>query len=98
MDWNSLSPEQKRTLYESRKVYTANLKQLAYEAYGNVCPCGSTHKLKLRFKDRHDPKKARYSKHTSTLCKALLSDPEFKKTVGLYCSACRLRIHFAAFA
>ena len=97
MNWTDLSQEQKDALYESRKAYTANLKQLAYEAYGNICPCGSTRKLKLRFKDRCDPNKARYSKHPSTLCKALLSDPEFKKTIGLYCDACRLRLHFAAF-
>jgi hypothetical protein len=97
MDWNSLSQEQKHALYEGRKRYTAHLKRLAYDAYGNVCPCGSTHKLKLRFNDRKDPNKARYSKHPSTLCKTLLSNPEFKKSVGLYCDECRLRIHFAGF-
>jgi hypothetical protein len=97
MDWNTLSQEQKDALYATRRHYEANLKKLAYEAYGNVCPCGSTHKLRIRFKDRHDPNKARYNGHPSTLCKALLTDPEFRKTVGLFCDACRLRLHFAAF-
>jgi hypothetical protein len=96
LDWNSLSQEQKAALYTSRRQYEANLKKLAYEAYGNICPCGSTHKLRLRFKDRHDPNKARYSSHPSTLCKSLLSSTEFRKSVGLFCDACRLRIHFAA--
>jgi hypothetical protein len=96
MDWKTLSEGQKRALYQSRKEYAANLKRLAHEAYSNVCPCGSTHKLKLRFKDRHDPNKGRYTSHPSTFHKALLSNAEFKNTVGLFCSACRLRIHFAA--
>jgi hypothetical protein len=98
LDWRTLSQEQKHALYTSRKQYEANLKKLAYEAFNNVCPCGSTHKLRLRFKDRYDPSKARYSSHLSTLCKAVLSDPEFKKRVGLYCNVCRLRIHFSALA
>src|ERR1700733_3354201 len=43
------------------------LRQTVIESLGNTCACGSTHNLKMRFLDPHNPLKTQYSRNLETL-------------------------------
>jgi hypothetical protein len=96
LKWKDMNEEQRKALIDSKRQYCEGLKQMVYERLHPTCECGSTNRLRLRFRDPKHPMKHRFTHHPETLHSLMLKNPEFFAQLALTCGSCRLKQHYAA--
>jgi len=90
--WNERSTTDKERLSARKRKRDDARKNAVYELYGNVCPCGSTHDLRLRFKSFSHPLRESAYRSLTILATRLLRDVALRSEIALLCEDCRYRL------